>query len=350
MRIIDDAAVGPYERVVHAEDRDVGLHAIVAVHSTALGPAIGGTRFYPYRRTASAVIDVLRLAEGMTLKAAAAGLAVGGGKAVIVGEPERLRGPALWRAYAGLLDLFGGSYLAAEDVGTTVADMAEVRRHTPHVLGLPNAAGWDGDPSKYTARGVLAAMRAAREDETGSPSLAGVRVVVVGVGKVGGSLARLLAAGGARLWVSDVAGERAEALAGDIGAQAIDPVAALTHPCDILAPCALGGVISPRSVESLRCGWVIGSANNQLSDHRLADRLAARGIGYVPDFIANAGGLICIAEGLNGWTAERAGAAVDRIGDTVGELIDTSRSEGETLLAAARQRAADRLGLTMAAR
>jgi glutamate dehydrogenase/leucine dehydrogenase len=185
MRIIDDAAIGPYERVVHAIDEACGLNAIVAIHSTVLGPAVGGTRFLPYPSPASAAIDVLRLAEGMTLKAAAAGLDVGGGKAVIVVDPAQLRCPALWRAYAEVVDVLGGAYHAAEDVGTTVADMAALRAHTPHVLGLADPdAGHDGDPSPFTARGVLAAMRAAWVEETGTRSLEGVRVVVQGVGKV----------------------------------------------------------------------------------------------------------------------------------------------------------------------
>jgi len=344
VRVVDDAAVGPYERVVHAEDEASGLRAIVAIHSTALGPAVGGTRFHPYASPGSAVIDALRLAEGMTLKAAAAGLALGGGKAVIVGDPAQLRSPALWRAYAEVVDLFGGAYLTAEDVGTTVADMSALRDHTPHVLGVPAACpGWDGDPSPFTARGVLAAMRAAWEDDTGARSLEGGRAVVLGVGKVGSALARLLAADGAQVWVSDVVPGRAEALAAQIGARALDPALAAAHPCDILAPCALGGALTPGSAGALRCRWVIGSANNQLSDDGVADLLAARGIGYVPDFVANAGGLMCVAEQMNGWDATRLGEQVDGIGETVAELIATARAEGETMLAAARRHAAGRL-------
>jgi glutamate dehydrogenase/leucine dehydrogenase len=344
VRVIDDAAVGPYERVVHAEDEASGLLAIVAVHSTALGPAVGGTRFHRYESVGSAVVDALRLAEGMTLKAAAAGLSVGGGKAVIVGDPARLRSPELWRAYAEVVDLFGGAYLTAEDVGTTVADMSALRAHTPNVLGVPAACpGWDGDPSPFTARGVLAAMRAAWEDETGARSLEGARVVVLGVGKVGSALAELLAADGARVWVSDVAPGRAEAVAARTGARTLDPGRAAAHPCDILAPCALGGTLTPGSAGALRCRWVIGSANNQLSDDGVAELLAGRGIAYVPDFVANAGGLMCVAEQMNGWDAERVAEQVEGIGETVAALIGAARAEGETMLAAARRHAAGRL-------
>ncbi len=337
MRVIDDAAVGCYERVVHAVDEASGLRAIVAIHSTALGPAVGGTRFLPYPSEASATLDALRLAEGMTLKAAAAGLPLGGGKAVIVGDPARLAGPALWRAYASVLDLLGGSYYTAEDVGTGVADMAAVRRHTPYALGSI-------DPSPMTALGVLAAIRAVREAEAGADALDGVSVVVQGAGKVGGALARLLAGAGARVGVSDIDGVRAAAVAAEIGARVVPAGDALFQPCDVLAPCALGGVLTPASVAALRCRWVVGSANNQLSRDEVADRLAERDIGYVPDFVANAGGLVSVGEELVGWDAGRVAAAVGRIGDVVRELIETVRAEGGTPLAVAMERARERLG------
>lgn len=344
MNVIDDAAVGPYERVVHAEDPRSGLRAIVAVHSTALGPAVGGTRFHLYACEASATIDALRLAEGMTLKAAVAGLDLGGGKAVILGDPDRLRCPELWRAYAEVVDLFGGGYHTAEDVGTTPADMAALRAHTPYVLGLPGGpGGWDGDPSPYTARGVLAAMRAAWEHETGAPDLAGARVVVEGAGKVGGALALLLAAEGAAVMVADIRTDRAVAIAARAGARVLDPAIAPAQPCDILAPCAMGGGLTHESATRLRCRWIVGSANNQLSGDGVAGALRDVGIGYVPDFVANAGGLICVAQELDGWDAGRAGAAADRIGDVVRELIAAVDAGGGTLLEAAHRRAAERL-------
>ncbi len=343
MRVLQDAAVGPFERVVHAVDDDSGLRAVVAVHTTAPGPAVGGTRFHPYPSGACAAIDALRLAEGMTLKAAAAGLPVGGGKAVIAGDPARLRSPALWRAYARVVDMLDGAYYTAEDVGTTVADMAALRRHTPYVLGVPDSGGWDGDPSPLTARGVVAAMRAAVEAEGGCAGLGGARVVVQGVGKVGGAVAGLLAAEGARLWVSDADPARALAIAAATGAAALEPDAALGRPCDVLAPCALGGILRPDTAPALRCRWVVGSANNQLSDDSVAERLAERGIGYVPDFIANAGGLIAVAGQLNGWDPEGVGERVDEIGDTVRELLDEAAARGETTLASARRRARARV-------
>jgi len=336
VRVIDDASVGCYERVVHAVDEASGLRAIVAVHSTALGPAVGGTRFLPYRSEASATLDALRLAEAMTLKAAAAGLCLGGGKAVIVGDPARLAGPAMWRAYAEVIDLLGGSYYTAEDVGTSVADMLAVRRWTPYALGAV-------DPSPMTARGVLAAVRAVWEAETGADALDGVSVVVQGAGKVGGTLARLLAEAGALVSVSDIDAARAAALAAETGASLVPPAQALSEPCDVLAPCALGGVLTPASVAELRCRWVVGSANNQLCRDEVADRLAERDIGYVPDFVANAGGLISVGEELVGGDAAHAAEAADRIGDVVRELIETVRQVGGTLLSAAVERARERL-------
>jgi glutamate dehydrogenase/leucine dehydrogenase len=341
--VLEDAAVGPFERVVHAMDDDSGLRVVVAIHSTAPGPAVGGTRFHPYASEACAAIDALRLAEGMTMKAAAAGLPVGGGKAVIVGDPAQLRSPALWRAYARVIDLLGGAYYTAEDVGTTVADMASLRRHTPYVLGLPDGpVGWDGDPSPLTARGVVAAIRAAWREETGR-DLDRARVVVQGVGKVGGAVAGLLAAEGARLWVSDADPVRAAAVASWTRSAVIAPGGALAHPCDVLVPCAMGGVLRPRTVPSLRCRWIVGAANNQLSDESVAALLSERGIGYVPDFVANAGGLIAVTEQLNGWDGDRVRERVEGIGDAVRELLREARESGVTPLEAALGRAHARL-------
>lgn len=344
MKILD-AAVGEYERVVWATDEATGLQAVVAVHSTVRGPALGGTRFFPYADSASAVIDAMRLAEGMTLKAAVAGLPLGGGKAVVIGDPAVDRTPARWRAFAGLVDLFEGRFITAEDVGTTLEDMDELRRHTPHVVGLSTRLDGGGDPSPFTARGVLSAMRAAWEAESGEPGLAGARIVVQGVGKVGGYVAAGAAAEGADVVVSDPAGRRAAEVAAAIGATVVAPADALLVPCDILAPCALGGVLSPATAPALSCSWVVGAANNQLSDDHVADLLAERGVGYVPDFVANAGGLICVSHerAPEGWDAERVARSVDGIGETVRELIDDARLSGTTPLAAARRLARARV-------
>lgn len=342
MIVHDDAAVGPYERVVVASDARTGLRAVVAVHSTTLGPAIGGTRFAAYPSDASAAVDALRLAEAMTLKAAAAGLDAGGGKAVIAGDPRRLGGPALWRAYARVLDRLEGTFYTAEDVGTTPADVAEIARHSPYVLGLPESLGGGGDPSPHTARGVVAAIRGAWRAEAAEP-LEGVHVAVQGLGKVGAEVARGLAAEGARLTLSDIDGGRLAALATELGARAVPPDELVLTDCDVLAPCALGGVLAPATVPELRCRVVAGSANNQLAFDAVADRLAARGVVYVPDFVVNAGGLVSVAAERTGWDRERVREGVDAIEDRVGDLLAAAQAEGITPLEAARRLAAERL-------
>lgn len=340
MRIVDDVAVGPFERIVLAVDEPTQLRAVVALHSTTLGPAIGGCRFWPYADEASAVIDAMRLAEGMTMKAAAAGLELGGGKAVIIGDPATAKTPWLLRAFAKVVNHLEGRYYTAEDVGTTVADMEVLLEYSPYVVGLRQGRlGGGGDPSPFTSRGVHAAMRGAWSAETGSASLEGVRVVVLGVGKVGSGLARRLRMDGATVLVSDVDHARAVALALDIGATVLDPEGAPFVECDILAPCALGGLLTRHTARRLACRWVVGAANNQLASDAVADDLAQLGIGYVPDFVANAGGLISVSDELAGWDAERVTERVDALEGVVRDLVEDC-VPGETPLVAARRRAA----------
>jgi glutamate dehydrogenase/leucine dehydrogenase len=338
-----DAAVGPYERVVWATDRATGLRAVIAIHSTALGPAVGGTRWLAYPDEATAVIDVLRLAEGMTLKAAAAGLDLGGGKAVIIGDPRATRTPALLEVYAQAIDALGGEYYTAEDVGTTTGDMDFLRARTPYVLGTSRERGGCGDPSPFTSAGVIAAMRAAWEVEVGEPTLAGARVLVQGIGKVGGGVARLVAAEGARVMVSDVSDDAVAAMCRQLDAEAVPPGDALVRECDVLCPCALGGILTPDTVPELRCRLVCGATNNQPSSDEVLPLLDERGIAYVPDFIANAGGLIAVADEIRGFDAERVGTRVAAIGECVHDLLEEARLEGETTLAAAHRRADRRL-------
>ena len=332
MNIIFDGAVGPYERVVWAGDPACGLRAIVAIHSTELGPAIGGVRFTSYPDDASAMVDALRLAEGMTIKAACAGLDIGGGKSVILGDPREIRTAALLRAFGRLVDRLGGTYWAAEDVGTTPADLKVIGRVTPYVVGR-TSSGFDGDPSPFTARGVLAAMRAVWDfaGEPG-PGLSGARVAIQGVGKVGAALADAVADAGAQVIVADLDARRAERVAEMVGGRAVLPEDLLQTPCDFLAPCALGGVLTSEVARSLPCRFVVGSANNQLADGAVAERLAAAGVLYVPDFVANVGGLISAADARNGWDLTRVLSAVDQIGDRVREILGASDGDGATPL------------------
>src|SRR5579875_759008 len=315
---------GLLEKAEHEEIRGAwrsrsGLRAIVAIHSTALGPSLGGTRFRPYETVADALADVLRLSQAMSYKAAMAGLDLGGGKAVIIGSPARLRSPALWEDYAAFLDGFGSRYYTAEDVGTTQADMDEIGRHTSYVTGRSVEAGGSGDPSPVTAYGVLRAMQATVRSLFAAESLEGRTIAISGVGKVGHTLAELAAAEGAKVVV------------GDIDATAARRAAELT-----------GATVVP--VAELACEAVVGAANNQLASPEMADRLHDRGIAYVPDYVANAGGIINIAyERGRPYDPEAARAHVGRIYDTVLALFNDAASTGETLEVIAERTAKQRI-------
>jgi valine dehydrogenase (NAD+) len=336
-------AADDYEQVVFCHDRRSGLRAIVAVHSTRLGPALGGTRFYPYASEAEGLEDVLRLARAMTYKAAVAGLDLGGGKAVIFGDPERDKTEALLRAYGRHVDALGGRYLTAEDVGTTQADMDTVRRETRFVTGVSRELGGSGDPSAATAYGLLWAMKAVARHLWGDPSLVGRHVALAGVGKVGTALLAHLAEERARVTAADVRRAAVErAVAEEVAAEKIHAV-----DCDIYAPCALGGGLNAETIPELRCAAVVGAANNQLADGVASARsLAEAGVLYAPDFVVNAGGLVNIAEELvpGGYHPDRAMTAVRRIFDTVTSVLQAAEADGVTTAEAADRLAEDRIG------
>jgi len=348
--VFEAMAAEGHEQLVWCHEPTSGLRAIVAIHSTALGPALGGARFRSYASEHEALVDVLRLSRGMTYKNAAAGLDLGGGKAVIIGDPAAVRSEALIRAFGRFVDGLAGRYLTAEDVGTTQADMDLIRRETRHVTGTSMSLGGSGDPSPVTALGVRHAMHAAAEHRWGDSSLADRHVVVSGVGKVGSSLVGLLADEGARLTIADVAKDRVDALAAEHGANVVDPASAHTVPCDIFSPCAFGAVLSARTIPELRCAAIVGAANNQLDEDADADRLADAGILYVPDFVANAGGVINIAEELRGYDAGRARQAVARIHATTAAVLATADAEGIGTEAAAERLAAQRIAAVTAVR
>jgi leucine dehydrogenase len=322
-----------------------GATIAIAVHSTALGPALGGVRMWHYDSAADGVDDALRLARAMTYKAAAAGLDLGGGKGVIC-TPTRERPVAGLRRrmlldFADAVDSLEGRYVTAEDVGTGAADMVVIAERTDHVVGLPDERGGRGDPGPLTARGVFAAIGACLERGWGVASLSGVRICVVGVGSVGSRLARMLAEAGAELAISDIDPAR-RALAEELGAAWVDPAEAIAADCDVLAPCALGGAIDAATLGRLRCRIVCGSANNVLADERLAGALAQRGILLVPDFIANAGGLIHVYAELRQLDSEVV-RLVDQIGPTVQRILERADRSGTTPLAAAQEQAQERL-------
>lgn len=324
-----------FERVVYAQDDRAGLKAIIAIHSTRLGPALGGTRCRAYESTDDALSDVLRLAEGMTYKAAASGLDLGGGKAVIIADPERDKTEALLRAYGRAVDSLDGRYITSVDVGTTVADLDEMHLETDHVVGRSPHSGGCGDPSPYTALGVASAMKAALYQVTKKASLRGTKIAIQGVGKVGHALAGICVEAGAEVVVGDVSVDAVGRAVADFGVGTAELDEVLFVDADIVAPCALGGVINLETIDKLSCQIVCGAANNQLADISNADALVKRGILYAPDFIVNAGGLICVADELQGFSAERVSARVEQIGRRLQEIFALSVETGENPTTAA---------------
>lgn len=286
-----------HELVQLIHDRASGLTAIVAVHSTHLGPAAGGTRFWHYAEPAGAIRDALRLSRGMSYKNAMAGLPMGGGKAVILADNARTKTPEMLAAFGDAVEGLGGRYVTAEDVGISEADMVAVSKRTAHVSGLPvtgeGSAG--GDPGPFTAYGIYLGIKAAVLHKLGKDSLAGVHVAVQGTGSVGGGVARLLAQDGAKLTLADINTDRAGALAGELGAQMTASDAIMTTPCDVFSPNALGAILNDASIAALDCTIVAGGANNQLAREEHGAVLAARGILYAPDYVINAGGIISVA-------------------------------------------------------
>jgi glutamate dehydrogenase/leucine dehydrogenase len=331
-----------HEDIVITHRETSGLRAIIAVHSTLLGPSLGGARFYPYRDETLALHDVLRLSRAMTAKAALAGLAHGGGKAVIIGDPSVIKTPSLLRDFAAAVNRLGGRYITAEDVGTTQNDMDLIQGTTPFVAGTSTSRGGSGDPSPVTARGVVVAMEAAaaRRWRTG---LEGRSVLVLGAGKVGGEVIRLLVQRNAVVIASDVDPGRVEEAVRAGAARIVEPADALRRPADILCPCALGGVLTDDVVADLNVEIIVGGANNQLATSGVAETLAAADTLYVPDFLANAGGIINIAQEPDGYDRARALLAVDRIRETTTTVLERAEARGITPLAAAEELVAERL-------
>lgn len=334
-----------HEQVVFCSDPGSGLRAVIAVHSTALGPALGGTRFYPYATEDDAVADALRLSRAMSYKNSLAGLDLGGGKAVIIGDPRTDKTEALLRAYGRFVEALGGRYLTACDVGTYNADLDVVARETRFAHGRSLAYGGCGDSSVLTAYGVFQGMRAAAEHCWGKPSLAGRTVAVAGVGKVGSELVDLLVADGAEPVVTDVdpaAVERVRARHPQVRVAA-DTAELVGTPHDVYAPCALGGALDAATVAVLPARIVCGGANNQLAAPRIADDLVARGILYAPDYLVNAGGVIQVEDERHGFSFERARARAAGIFDTALRVFRTADAESVSPAVAADRLAEERI-------
>ncbi|MFI5309206.1 MAG: Glu/Leu/Phe/Val dehydrogenase dimerization domain-containing protein [Polyangiales bacterium] len=320
------AAIGGGELHIRF-DPGTELRAIVAVHDTRLGPALGGCRFIRYASQAAAVTDALRLARAMTSKAALARLRHGGGKAVLIEPAGEYDRKALLTGFARFVGDLGGRYITTEDSGTSPEDMQVVRQHTKHVCGADVRGGGSGDPSPFTALGVRRGIEACVKLALGKDNLTGVRVAVQGVGHVGYHLCKELAASGARLTVADVRDELAARAAADFGAQIVNSAAIHRSECDVYAPCALGGAINDRTLPELRCKIVAGAANNQLASDHNGLMLQERGILYAPDYAINAGGLINVAQEVAGYDEQKARERTLRIYDTILEICERAKSE-----------------------
>ena len=327
MKLFDTIAAMGHEQLVLNFDKSSGYRGVIAIHDTTLGPALGGTRFWQYGSDEEAIIDALRLARGMTYKNAVAGLNLGGGKAVIIGDNRTLNREMLFRAHGRFVDSLGGRYVTAEDVGTSTTDMDFVHMETDYVSGLQGASG---DPSPVTARGVFRAMQATAKYRWGSDDLSGRTVAIQGCGNVGYNLARELHAVGATLIVADIDAERVKRVMSDTGARGVDVAEVLNQKADILAPCALGGGLNDDTIPKLRVELVVGAANNQLLEDRHGDMLEARGVTYAPDYVVNAGGVINVYSELAGWDRTRSLRKADEIYQTILGVFDIAKADGVT--------------------
>ncbi len=345
---ITELEIKGYERVASARDEASGLHALIAVHDTTLGPAVGGIRMWNYASEKEALTDVLRLAEGMTFKSAVAATGLGGGKAVILGDARKSKTPALLAAMGRFINAFDGRYYGAEDVGTSTADIEQVRTETRWVCGLPRHLGGSGDPSPFTARGVFLGIEAAVAERFGSSSLKGRTVAIQGLGNVGMSVAEQLHAAGAKLMVADIHEAHVRRAIEAFGARFVEPARIHDVPADVFAPCALGGVLNDETIARLQCPVIAGAANNQLLEPRHGQMLLEKGTVYAPDFVINAGGIVNIGVEFEptGYSESRAHEKVDRIGASVTAVLALARERhipsSEAAVMLARQRLAKR--------
>ena len=343
-----------HEQVAFFKDDDTGLRAIIAVHNTNLGPALGGVRMWPYASDSDAVRDVLRLSRGMTYKSALAGLPFGGGKSVIIGDPHEDKTDALMRAMGRCVDKLAGRYIAAEDSGTNVDDLRHMASQTAHVVGIvnKNTTGGElrsGDPSPTTARGVFVGLQAAVRHKFGRDDLDGIKVAVQGVGNVGLRLVQYLHDAGARCWISDTHRERVERAADEMGAMPVATADIIGLDVDVFAPCALGAVLNSGSIPALRARVVAGAANNQLQHGTHGAALLREGVLYAPDYVINAGGVIDVAFEHTGYDLEKVVTKVEGIAASLTEIFQRSDAEGRATSDVADTLARERFMMQMAA-
>lgn len=327
MRLIEKMG---HEQVVFCQDSTLGLKAIIGIHSTKLGPALGGCRFWNYANSDEAVVDVLRLSRGMTYKASISGLNLGGGKAVIMGDPAKLKSEAFFKRFGQFVESLSGRYITAEDVNMTVNDINHVASETKHVVGVTNRPGGSGDPSPFTALGVFQGIKASLKHKKGIEDLSHVRVSIQGCGAVGAKLAGLLHKEGAELVLSDINPERAKGLCSEFGAEYAEPDSIHKAPVDVYAPCALGGSVNEKTISEMETDIVAGAANNQLLDEKEdGARLKDKNILYAPDYVINAGGLINVYHELHGYNKEKSTKDTMNIYNTLLEIYELAEKSGQ---------------------
>lgn len=325
MEIFERMAEHNHEQVVFCSEPSAGYRGIIAIHDTTLGPALGGTRFWNYRSDEEALVDVLRLARGMTYKAAVAGLNLGGGKSVIIGDPKTTRREMIFRAHGRFVESLGGRYYTAEDVGTSVEDMDYVKMETEHVTGV---AGGSGDPSPVTAYGTYRGIKAGAKEKYGSDSVSDMTIAVQGTGHVGYYLCQYLSEEGAKLVVTDIDEDRVSRVVTEFGAKAVGPDQIYSVDAQVFAPCALGAIINDDTIPQFKFEIVAGAANNQLAQERHGDMLHKRDILYAPDYVINAGGLINVYGELNDWSSDQAKRKAGEIYDTLAQIFELAKEDG----------------------
>lgn len=326
---LEDLGVKGYEKVIKVTDESVGLRAIIAIHDTTLGPALGGTRIFPYANEENALYDVLRLSKGMTHKSSIARSGFGGGKSVIIADSKTEKTPELLRAFGRAVNALEGLYICAEDVGCTTADVDIIREETPYVVGL-DFPGGSGNPSPFTARGVYRGIQSALYKQTGSKEVAGKTVAIQGLGSVGRSLAQFLFWEGANLIVTDVNKDLKETFAPGVGATWVEPDEIYDVECDVFAPCAMGGILTKGTLEQIKAKIIAGAANNQLNTEEIGELLHEKGVLYAPDFVINAGGLINVCHEISqkGYDAKSSREGVDQIFNTLLSIYELAESKG----------------------
>ena len=342
--VIGQMGLHNHEQILFCNDNATGLRAIIAIHNTVLGPSLGGTRMWNYRNELEALNDVLRLSRGMTYKSSVAGLNLGGGKAVIIGDPRKIKNEALLRRFGKFVDSLGGKYITAEDVAMTSRDMETIHMETEYVSGLPENMGGSGDPSPVTAYGVYVSMKASAKEVWGNDSLAGKKVLVQGIGHVGEVLVEHLTKEGAKVFINEINEERLKLVAAAYKAEVVSADVMFDLDIDIYAPCALGATVNDNTLGRLKCKIICGAANNQLADEKIhGEAVAKQGILYAPDYVVNAGGIINVYYELEGYNRERAMAHAEKIYATTYNIFQMAKADGIPTYMAANRLAEQRI-------